>query len=228
MTSMIAYWIAFGPHGPRAVDPPGTNARVAWGVAIGLGVSFAVFGLIRAMAKPAPYTMTKEYQEQANEHLRVSVPLHEPVLFATQYISCVWLRNRPLTRLTRSLKMPTPSPVSPPKATLARARCSPLQATKQTPTDRKSWKKQATRPTVLSIFFCQIQAGASHGGGLWLDGCGSASGLREYSILESRGDGSDSVEEEVVDVNICTTTAEDPHVHQSLRLLLSCVMLHCA
>ncbi|KAH8175275.1 cytochrome c oxidase subunit IV domain-containing protein [Sarocladium implicatum] len=64
-----AYWIAFGPHGPRAVDPPGTGARVAWGVAIGLGVSFALFGTIRAFAKPAPYTMTKEYQEESNELL---------------------------------------------------------------------------------------------------------------------------------------------------------------
>ncbi|KAK0385589.1 hypothetical protein NLU13_6767 [Sarocladium strictum] len=64
-----AYWIAFGPHGPRAVDPPGTGARVAWGVAIGLGVSFAIFGTIRMFAKPAPHTMTKEYQEMSNEFL---------------------------------------------------------------------------------------------------------------------------------------------------------------
>ncbi|POR37807.1 Cytochrome c oxidase polypeptide 5, mitochondrial [Tolypocladium paradoxum] len=65
-----AYWIAFGPHGPRAVDPPGTNARVAWGVALGLGASFAVFGIVRAFAKPEPYTMSKEYQEASNELLK--------------------------------------------------------------------------------------------------------------------------------------------------------------
>ncbi|KAK4082031.1 hypothetical protein PCL_04843 [Purpureocillium lilacinum] len=64
------YWIAFGPHGPRAVDPPGTNARIAWGVALGLGVSFAVFATIRAFAKPVPATMTKEYQEASNELLK--------------------------------------------------------------------------------------------------------------------------------------------------------------
>ncbi|KAL7931103.1 cytochrome c oxidase subunit IV family [Trichoderma chlorosporum] len=65
-----AYWIAFGPHGPRTADPPGTNARVAWGVAIGLGASLALFAAIRVAAKPAPYTMNKEYQEATNELLK--------------------------------------------------------------------------------------------------------------------------------------------------------------
>lgn len=74
LTQMIspAYWIAFGPHGPRAVDPPGTNARIAWGVAVGLAASFAIFAAIRSFAKPEPYTMTKEYQEASNELLIVS------------------------------------------------------------------------------------------------------------------------------------------------------------
>lgn len=67
-----AYWIAFGPHGPRAVDPPGTNARIAWGVAVGLAASFAIFAAIRSFAKPEPYTMSKEYQEASNELLIVS------------------------------------------------------------------------------------------------------------------------------------------------------------
>ncbi|KAM5348547.1 hypothetical protein ACJ41O_008371 [Fusarium nematophilum] len=65
-----AYWIAFGPHGPRAVDPPGTNARVFWGVLVGLGVSFGLFGLVRLVGKPVPYTMSKEYQEESNEFLK--------------------------------------------------------------------------------------------------------------------------------------------------------------
>ncbi|PMB73504.1 Cytochrome c oxidase polypeptide 5, mitochondrial [Beauveria bassiana] len=67
--NMSAYWIAFGPHGPRATDPPGTNARIAWGVALGVGASVAIFAAIRLAAKPAPYTMTKEYQEESNEFL---------------------------------------------------------------------------------------------------------------------------------------------------------------
>ncbi|PFH55494.1 hypothetical protein XA68_18163 [Ophiocordyceps unilateralis] len=65
-----AYWIAFGPHGPRAVDPPGTNASVAWGVAKGLAVSLVLFAIIRSFAKPEPHTMTREYQEAANEMLK--------------------------------------------------------------------------------------------------------------------------------------------------------------
>merc|ERR1712000_1478 len=65
-----AYWIAFGPHGPRAVDPPGTNARVAWGVVAGLAVSVGLFGLIRLAAKPVPYAMSQEYQEESNEFLK--------------------------------------------------------------------------------------------------------------------------------------------------------------
>lgn len=70
-TLSTAYWIAFGPHGPRAVDPPGTGARVAWGVFIGLAASVALFGAVRVVAKPAPYTMTQEYQEETNEFLKV-------------------------------------------------------------------------------------------------------------------------------------------------------------
>lgn len=70
-----AYWIAFGPHGPRAEDPPGTNARIAWGVTIGVAASVAIFGAIRLAAKPAPYTMTQEYQEESNEFLKVCIPL---------------------------------------------------------------------------------------------------------------------------------------------------------
>ncbi|KAH7311753.1 cytochrome c oxidase subunit IV-domain-containing protein [Stachybotrys elegans] len=65
-----AYWISFGPHGPRAVDPPGTNGRIAWGVAVGLAVSFGLFALTRAFAKPAPHTMTREWQEASNEYLK--------------------------------------------------------------------------------------------------------------------------------------------------------------
>lgn len=72
----IAYWIAFGPHGPRAQDPPGSGARVAWGVALGLGASFALFGIVRFFGRPSPHTMTQEYQEQTNEFLIVRPILH--------------------------------------------------------------------------------------------------------------------------------------------------------
>ena len=69
---LTAYWIAFGPHGPRAQDPPGTNGRIFWGVVAGVTASVAIFGAIRLAAKPAPYTMTKEWQEASNEILKVS------------------------------------------------------------------------------------------------------------------------------------------------------------
>jgi hypothetical protein len=74
----LAYWIAFGPHGPRAVDPPGTNARIAWGVAVGIAASFAIFAAIRSVAKPEPHTMSKEYQEASNELLIVSLKAANP------------------------------------------------------------------------------------------------------------------------------------------------------
>ncbi|KAK4165064.1 cytochrome c oxidase polypeptide 5, mitochondrial [Cladorrhinum sp. PSN259] len=65
-----AYWIAFGPHGPRSLPPPGENKKVAVYTLIGLGVSFGIFATMRAFAKPAPSTMTKEWQEATNEYLK--------------------------------------------------------------------------------------------------------------------------------------------------------------
>ncbi|KAL1883050.1 hypothetical protein VTK73DRAFT_125 [Phialemonium thermophilum] len=65
-----AYWIAFGPHGPRAVPPPDENKKVFFYTLAALGVSFALFAGIRAFAGPAPHTMTKEWQEASNEYLK--------------------------------------------------------------------------------------------------------------------------------------------------------------
>lgn len=66
-----AYWIAFGPHGPRSLPPPGEGKKVAAYTLIGLGVSLAIFATMRSFAKPAPPTMTKEWQEATNEYLKV-------------------------------------------------------------------------------------------------------------------------------------------------------------
>lgn len=93
-----AYWIAFGPHGPRAADPPGTNARIAWGVAVGVGASIAIFAAIRMVAKPAPYTMTKEYQEESNEFLLVRHRADERAV-STKYV-------RMLTSLAETKRQP--------------------------------------------------------------------------------------------------------------------------
>ncbi|KAK4239260.1 cytochrome c oxidase subunit IV family [Achaetomium macrosporum] len=65
-----AYWIAFGPHGPRALPPPGENKKVALYTAIAIGFSFVLFATMRSLAKPAPRTMTKEWQEATNEYLK--------------------------------------------------------------------------------------------------------------------------------------------------------------
>ncbi|KAF3765946.1 COX4-domain-containing protein [Cryphonectria parasitica EP155] len=65
-----AYWIAFGPHGPRALPPPDEGKKVALGVFIGVLASLAIFSASRLFAKPAPHTMNKEWQEAANEYLK--------------------------------------------------------------------------------------------------------------------------------------------------------------
>ncbi|MCJ1336444.1 Cytochrome c oxidase subunit 5A [Bachmanniomyces sp. S44760] len=65
-----AYWIAFGPHGPRALDPPGEGKTVFLYTTIGIAISFVIFVAIRSMARDPPKTMTKEYQEMTNEYLR--------------------------------------------------------------------------------------------------------------------------------------------------------------
>ncbi|KAF2238409.1 cytochrome c oxidase polypeptide 5 [Viridothelium virens] len=65
-----AYWIAFGPHGPRAGTPPGENWKVFSYTLVLLAVATGVFALTRHFARPPPKTMTKEYQEQTNEYLK--------------------------------------------------------------------------------------------------------------------------------------------------------------
>ena len=71
-----AYWVSFGPHGPRKPAwPPGTTAEVAKATTVMLLIAFALFALTRYLARPAPHTMTKEYQEMTNEYLRVRLPV---------------------------------------------------------------------------------------------------------------------------------------------------------
>jgi len=65
-----AWWIAFGPHGPRALTPPGEWRSVFFLTAVGVAASAALFFGVHAFAKPAPKTMTKEWQEATNEYLK--------------------------------------------------------------------------------------------------------------------------------------------------------------
>ncbi|KAI5455223.1 Cytochrome c oxidase subunit 5B, mitochondrial [Naganishia albida] len=63
-----SYFVAYGPHGPRApINTPGNTMRVAIGTAAAIGTAFAIFSLIRSQAPPPPKTMTKEWQEAMNE-----------------------------------------------------------------------------------------------------------------------------------------------------------------
>ncbi|KAF2092954.1 COX4-domain-containing protein [Rhizodiscina lignyota] len=65
-----AYWIAFGPHGPRAEPPPGEGWKVFRYTMYGLVVSSIVFAITRYFARPPPRTMTKEWQEASNEYMK--------------------------------------------------------------------------------------------------------------------------------------------------------------
>ena len=80
---ILAYWIAFGPHGPRSLPPPGEGRRV-FGYTMGfVGISFVLFWIVHAQARPPPGTMNKEYQEATNEYLRVSTSIFNPPRRAT-------------------------------------------------------------------------------------------------------------------------------------------------
>lgn len=71
---MIAYWIAFGNHGPRALTPPGENRQVFFWTMFWIGVSCVIFVVIRGGARGPSITMTKEWQEATNEYLKVYCP----------------------------------------------------------------------------------------------------------------------------------------------------------
>ena len=67
-----AWWIAFGPHGPRAMEPPGEWTRVFLYTAAAVALSGVIFFGIHSMARPQPRTMTKEWQLATEEYLKVS------------------------------------------------------------------------------------------------------------------------------------------------------------
>ncbi|EME47994.1 hypothetical protein DOTSEDRAFT_69809 [Dothistroma septosporum NZE10] len=65
-----AYWIAFGPHGPRALPPPGEGTKIFMYTILGVVAAGAIFGATRYFAKGTPRTMNKEWQEATNEYLK--------------------------------------------------------------------------------------------------------------------------------------------------------------
>ncbi|KAH7103629.1 cytochrome c oxidase subunit V [Auriculariales sp. MPI-PUGE-AT-0066] len=63
-----AYYVAFGPHGPRTPsNPPGTATKVFLGTMAMIGISSALFWISRTVAPPNPKTMTREWQEATNK-----------------------------------------------------------------------------------------------------------------------------------------------------------------
>ncbi|KZT71343.1 cytochrome c oxidase subunit IV [Daedalea quercina L-15889] len=63
-----AYYVAFGPHGPRRpANPPGTTLKIALGTAAGIAAAGVLFLAIRSTAPPPPKTISKEWEEAANQ-----------------------------------------------------------------------------------------------------------------------------------------------------------------
>jgi len=66
-----SYWIAFGPHGPRRINPPGEQWYVFRGTVITILISAVVFfGGHALTSRGSPKTMTREWQEMSNEYLK--------------------------------------------------------------------------------------------------------------------------------------------------------------
>ncbi|EKD01429.1 cytochrome c oxidase subunit V [Trichosporon asahii var. asahii CBS 8904] len=66
-----AYFIAFGPHGPRApILPEGGKMKVFAGVLACVAAAVSVFAFVRSQAPPPPKTWNREYQEMSNEYLK--------------------------------------------------------------------------------------------------------------------------------------------------------------
>jgi cytochrome c oxidase subunit 4 len=63
-----AYYVAFGPHGPRApLSPPGENFKIFLATMGLVGVASLLFLGFRALAPPPPKTISKEWEEAANQ-----------------------------------------------------------------------------------------------------------------------------------------------------------------
>jgi len=66
-----AYYVVFGPHGPRApVNPPGTTVKILTGVSALIGAAGLLYAGFRAIAPSPPRTITKEWEEASNERAK--------------------------------------------------------------------------------------------------------------------------------------------------------------
>ncbi|KAF5357742.1 hypothetical protein D9756_001173 [Leucocoprinus leucothites] len=63
-----AYYVAFGPHGPRApTSQPGDSLKIVLYTTALVAVAGSLFFALRNFATPPPKTMTKEWEEASNE-----------------------------------------------------------------------------------------------------------------------------------------------------------------
>ncbi|KAJ3997220.1 cytochrome c oxidase subunit IV family [Lentinula boryana] len=63
-----AYYVAFGPHGPRApVSKPGDGFKIFAGTAALIGVTGIIYYAIRVFSPAPPRTINKEWQEASNQ-----------------------------------------------------------------------------------------------------------------------------------------------------------------
>jgi len=66
-----AYYVAFGPHGPRApTSAPGEGFKVFLGTTALVGAAGVLFFVLQHFASPPPKTLTKEWQEASNERAK--------------------------------------------------------------------------------------------------------------------------------------------------------------
>ncbi|KAI0823578.1 cytochrome c oxidase subunit IV-domain-containing protein [Trametes gibbosa] len=66
-----AYYVAFGPHGPRApIDKPSATPKIFFGVLALIASAGVLFYSIRAAAPAPPRTINKEWEEAENERAR--------------------------------------------------------------------------------------------------------------------------------------------------------------
>ncbi|KAG1863590.1 COX4, subunit IV of cytochrome c oxidase [Suillus subalutaceus] len=66
-----AYYVAFGPHGPRApVSPPGQGLKVFLCTMGLVGAAGLLSLAIRSQSPPPPRTLTREWEEATNERAR--------------------------------------------------------------------------------------------------------------------------------------------------------------
>ncbi|KAF2200254.1 cytochrome c oxidase polypeptide V mitochondrial precursor [Delitschia confertaspora ATCC 74209] len=75
-----AYYVAFGPHGPRRPPPADEGRKVLfWSISL-IGAGVALFAATRMFASPIrPKTMTKEWQEATEEYMKSQGT--EPITF---------------------------------------------------------------------------------------------------------------------------------------------------